>query len=105
MVDEGNVMGERIVVKYVKIDGQIFAEPVPTFEYETKIGVWQVFIENERQVEALAMRHAQMVDIEVGMQFGRLRDAGKVMLWRSSFPNVPMAVVRIVGSDPMRFVE
>ena len=98
-------MGELIVVKYVKIDGQTFAEPVPEFEYETRIGVWRVLIENERQVQAIAERHAQMVDVEVGMQLGRLRDSGKVMLWRSGLPGVSLAVVRIVGSDPMRFVE
>lgn len=98
-------MDESIVVRYVKIGGQVFDQPVPKFEYETKIGVWSVLIENEKQVEAVATRHDQLVEVEVGMHFGTLRDSGKVTVWRSGLQSVPVSVVKIVGSDPMRFVE
>lgn len=102
---EGMMMDEQIVVRYVKIGGKLFEEPVPKFGYETKIGVWMLVIEDEAQVEAVAVHDAQQVEVEVGMQFGTLRDSGKLDVWRSSLPNAFLSVAKIVGSDPMRFVE
>ncbi len=102
---EGAKMDDRIIVRYVKIDGQIFEDPIPKFEYDGKTGVWTIVIEAANCADFFVARHEQEVAVEVGMQLGTLLDVGTVKAWRSEMPNVPSFVAKIEGNDPMHFVE
>ena len=95
----------NIVVKYVKIDGQSFENPVPRFEYATKIGTWRLIVESEPHANFFDVRQNQEVEVEVGMQFGVLRDVGKVRIWHGELPDAPSFLAQIQGSDPMSFLE
>lgn len=98
-------MEDQIVVKFVKIDGQSFENPMPRFVYDGKIGTWAIVVEAEKYMDFFAARNDQLVKVEVGMQLGTLLDEGKVKTWRSNLPNVPGFVAKIEGSDPMHFAE
>jgi hypothetical protein len=98
-------MDDQIIVKYVKIDGQSFENPLPKFEYDGKIGTWLIVIGAEKYADVFTARHAQHVEVEVGMQLGILLDVGKEKSWRSNLPDMPAFVAKIKGSDPMHFAE
>ena len=98
-------MDDQIIVRYVKIDGQSFENPMPRFEYDGKTGVWTIIIEAAKYADFFAARHEQEVEVEVGMQLGTLLDVGKVKMWRSELPNASSFVAKIEGNDPMHFVE
>jgi hypothetical protein len=97
------VMGDTILVKSIKIDGQNFDNPLPSFEYDGKVGVWVITVKAERAADFFATRHGQ--EVEVGMHFGTVRAVGRVRTWQSALPDMPAFIARIVGNDPMRFVE
>jgi hypothetical protein len=98
-------MDDRIIVKYVKIDGQNFDNPLPRFEYATKIGTWTIVVEAEKTLAFFVARHEREVEVEIGMHFGTLRDVGKVTTWQSELMEGPAFVAKIEGNDPMHFVE
>jgi hypothetical protein len=98
-------MDDEIIVRYVKIDGQVIDNPLPRFEYEVKVGTWVVCVESEKYADFLSARDGQVVEVEVGLHFGVLRDVGVVKTWRSTLPDAPAFVAKIGGSNPMRFVE
>ena len=98
-------MDDKVVVKYVKIDGQTFENPVPHFEYATKIGTWSLVVETERYASFFTAREGMDVEVEIGMQLGILRDVGRVRIWRGTLPDAPAFVARVMGNDPMSFTE
>jgi hypothetical protein len=99
------IRGDAIIVKYVRIDGQNFENPLPRFEYAVKIGTWCVVIDTDRHAKFFVDRDNREVEVEVGMHFGTLRDVGVVKTWRSELDDGPAFVATVTGSDPMHFVE
>jgi hypothetical protein len=97
--------GEAIIVKSVKVDGHIFDEPLPRFEYAVKIGKWTIIVESEKDAEFMRERDGRTVEVEVAMHFGTLRDVGVVKTWQGEIAGAPAFVAKIVGNDPMHFVE
>jgi hypothetical protein len=98
-------MDDAIVVKYVKVDGKIFENPLPKFEYNVRTGQWNILIESGKHADFFVSRQEQEVEVEVGMQLGTLRDVGRVKAWQSNMPDAPLFCARIEGTDPMNFVE
>jgi hypothetical protein len=96
---------DTIVVKYVRIDGQSFENPLPRFEYVVKVGTWCVVVDAERHAKFFVERDNCEVEVEVGMHFGTLRDVGMVKTWHGELDGAPAFVAKITGSDPMHFVE
>jgi hypothetical protein len=102
---KGGMMDDTIIVKYVRVDGQTFENPLPKFEYHVKTGQWTIVIESGKHAEFFAARQEQEVEVEVAMQLGTLRDVGRVKIWQSAMPGAPSFCAKIEGTDPMRFVE
>jgi hypothetical protein len=98
-------MDDGIIVKYIKIDGQIFDDPPPKFKYEGKIGQWTIWIESGEPIDFLAARQDCDVQIEIGVQLGTLRGVGRVSTWTSSLPELPAFTSKIEGSDPLEYIE
>lgn len=100
-----HTLNDLIIVKHIKVNGQMFDNPVPRFEYAVKIGTWCILIDTERYADYFAALHDQQVEVEVGMQFGTLRDVGRVKVWQGELADAPSFVAKIEGSDPMQFVD
>lgn len=98
-------MGDLIIVKYIKVDGQYLDNPLPRLEYDQKIGVWEILVEAEKHAAFLSAREGQEVEVEIGLHFGTLRDVGRVSIWRGELPDAPSFRATIRGNDPMQLIE
>lgn len=98
-------MNDDIIVKYVKVGGQMIEEPLPKFAYDVKTGLWTIIIEATEYADFFASMHNQEVEVEIGMQLGTVRDMGKVRTWSGRIEDAPAFVAKIEGQEPMHYID